>query len=125
MAGDGVNDARHSRRLMSASPWAPARTWRKVRASRCQGDLTGIVRCGDYRRRPCATSAELSSPRLQRGRYPDRRRRALSRVRILLSPIIAAAMALSSVSVVGMRCGCGGWRCERGAVLFRHGADPG
>ena len=34
-------------------------------------------------------------------RHPDRRRRALSRLRLLLSPILAsAAMAFSSVSVV-------------------------
>ena len=38
---------------------------------------------------------------LQRGRHPGRGRRALSRLRLLLSPILAsAAMAFSSVSVV-------------------------
>jgi Cu+-exporting ATPase len=40
--------------------------------------------------------------RLQRRRGADRGRRALSAVGILLSPIVgAAAMALSSVSVIG------------------------
>ena len=107
MAGDGINDAPAlAQRRRSASPWARAPTSPcRARASRsCSGDLRGIVRARRLSRATIANIRQnlffafvynsLGIPLAAGALYPA--------FGLLLAPsLAAAAMAGSSVSVIG------------------------
>ncbi len=97
---------RRSPRRTSGSRWAPAPTsrWRAPASRSSRATSPASCARGACRRRPCATSSRTSSSRSSTMRSACRSRPASS-IRspgLLLSPIIAAAaMSLSSVSVIG------------------------
>jgi Cu+-exporting ATPase len=105
MAGDGINDAPALAAAMSASPWAPAPTWRwKAPASRCSR-ATCRASC-KARRLAQATLSNIKQNLFFAFAYnsigvPIAAGILYPLTGTLLSPMIAAAaMSLSSVSVI-------------------------
>ena len=103
MAGDGVSDAPRSPLRMSALRWARAPTSpSRRRVTLLKGDLTGIVRARACRSVCCSIRQNLFFAFIYNGLgVPVAAGVLYPAFGILLSPVIAAAaMALSSVSVI-------------------------